>query len=362
MLSHAGIAVSLEPIREQVIMIVRNSAELVTRIRDGLQTDVEYPMRIPVFVNSRDRLTCLRQVLAWLSEAGYRNVTIIDNASTYPPLVAFLRECSYPALRVKKNLGHTALWRIRELRSVIRNEWFVYTDPDILPIVSCPPPDVIPYLYAVMNRHPDYVKAGLGLLLTDIPDQYYLKQFVLRGQENLYGREVEPDVYEADTDTTFALYRPGTPYVVAPSLRTRGVYQARHLSWYADSAHLDKEDQYYRGHALDTVTHITALAKYASNPDLPLIGSSHETEEILKVMDDAPHFLKEVFHLKSWKVAAPLRWLENMFGTSLRINDDYPHMTRQQMRDEVARVLASHSWRVSCRLRQWKSKWQAAVK
>jgi len=342
-------------------MIVRNAAELIIRIREGLQTDVEYPARMPIFVNTRDRLTCLRQLLSWLSHAGCCNIVIIDNASTYPDLVAFLRECSYPVLRLKTNLGHTALWRIRQLRRVIRNEWFVYTDPDILPIESCPR-DVIPHLYAVMNRHPDYVKAGLGLLLTDIPDYYYLKQFVLMGQENLYGREVEPDVFEADTDTTFALYRPGTPYAVAPSLRTRGDYQGRHLSWYLDSAHLDKEDQYYRNHALDAVTHVTTLAKYASNPDLPLIGSSHETEEILKVMDDAPHFLKEAFHLKSWKATVPMRWIEEAFGTSVRINEDYSHMTQQQMRDEVAKVLASHSWRVSCRLREWKLKWQTVAK
>lgn len=342
-------------------MIVRNAAELVTTIRDGLRTDVEYPASTPIFVNSRDRLTCLLQLLTWLSNAGYDNTAIIDNASTYTPLVAFLRECPYPVLRLKRNLGHTALWKIRELRSLIRSEWFVYTDPDILPRESCPR-DVIPHLYVVMNRHPDYVKAGLGLLLTDIPDCYYLKQFVLRGQENLYGRQVEPGVYEADTDTTFSLYRPGTPYVVAPALRTRGDYQARHLSWYADSAHLDKEDQYYRDHALDTVTHITTLAKYASNPNFPLIGSSHGTEEILKVMDDAPRFLKEVFRLKSWRVAAPLRWFEKMSGRSVGINEDYSHMSHQQMRDEAARVLASDSWKVSCRLRQWKSKWQALVK
>jgi hypothetical protein len=333
-------------------MIVRDAAELVTRIRGGLNTDVEYPAGIPIFVNSRDRLTCLRQQLKWFSDAGYLNIAILDNASTYSALEAFLRDCPYLVLRLKRTLGHTALWRIRELRPVIHAKWFAYTDPDILPIESCPW-DVIPHLYAVMKRHPDYVKAGLGLLLADIPDHYYLKQFVLRGQENLYGRQIEPCVYEADTDTTFALYRPGTPYAVAPALRTRGDYQARHLSWYADSAHLDKEDQYYRDHALDTVTHITALAKYASDPDLPLIGSSHETEEIVKVMDDAPSFLKKVFSLKSWRVAAPLRWLDKMSGRSVGINEDYSHMSQQQMRDEAARVLASDSWKVSCRLRRW---------
>lgn len=341
-------------------MIVRNAAELVTRIREGLHTDVEYPAKMPIFVNARDRLTCLRQLLSWLSDAGYCNIVIIDNASTYPDLVAFLRECSCPVLRLKTNLGHTALWRIRELRSVIRSEWFVYTDPDIVPIESCPR-DVISHLYAVMNRHRDYVKAGLGLLLTDVPDCYYLKEFVLRGQENLYGREVEPDVFEADTDTTFAVYRLGTPYVRSPSLRTRGDCQGRHLSWYLDSAHPDDEEKYYRDHALETVTRSKALAKYANQPDLPLMGSSHETADIMAIVNGSPHFLEEWVHSRSWIATAPLRWVERVSGKSVGVDTDYQHLTQQQMREAVVKVLASSSWKAAGTLRNWKSKWHTVM-
>ena len=43
---------------------------------------------IPIVINSRDQLASLRQLVDWVLQAGYRNVNILDNASTFPPLVA----------------------------------------------------------------------------------------------------------------------------------------------------------------------------------------------------------------------------------------------------------------------------------
>jgi hypothetical protein len=38
------------------------------------------------------------------------------------------------------------------------------------------------------------------------------------------------------------------------ALRTGFPYVARHLPWYADSAHLGDEDRYYRAHADPTIS------------------------------------------------------------------------------------------------------------
>ena len=44
----------------------------------------------PTFIIVRDRIEPLRQLLDWLDRAGQREIWLIDNDSTYPPLVEFL--------------------------------------------------------------------------------------------------------------------------------------------------------------------------------------------------------------------------------------------------------------------------------
>jgi hypothetical protein len=325
-------------------MIYENRLGLVLKIKKILQTNLEYSKKIPIFINTRDRVSPLRQLIDWLSKAGYSNIIIIDNASTYPAMLDFLFQSPYPVLPLTRNLGHTALWQIKELQSIIHNEWFVYTDPDVIPIESCPP-DVVSFLYRLLNKHSEYVKAGLGLYLSDIPDYYHLKQLVIRWEENLYGREIEPNVYEADVDTTFALYRPGTPYLLAPSLRTRGCYQARHLPWYVNSSRIDEEERYYRMHALGSITNWDTAGMNESHRILPPKGGI-----TAKIMTDPNSFYKEIIHSKSWKVIAPLHWLGYKFGKSNSRNLKYEDMSAEQLRNEIVKIMSSKSWQLAGRI------------
>ncbi|MBN9458523.1 MAG: glycosyltransferase [Bosea sp.] len=213
----------------------------------------EFTKSVPIFINTRDRVACLRSLVAWLERAGHENITIIDNASTYPPLVAYLDTTRHRVIRSPDNLGHTSLWKLSDLHPVIMSEWFVYTDPDVIPSEDTPL-DAVSRFRQLMEAYPHILKAGFGLRIDDLPDHYHLKERVVSWESGLYGREVEPDVFEADIDTTFALYRPGVPYCYGPALRTMGRYQARHLPWYTNSAIVDEEEAYYRAHALSAVT------------------------------------------------------------------------------------------------------------
>lgn len=334
-------------------MFVKSCAELVTGTQRATQMDPQHCQTIPIFINARDRLGCLSQLLDWLSGAGYSNIIIIDNASTYRRMAAFLQQCSYPVVRSRRNLGHTALWSIKGLQPIVRNHWFVYTDPDVVPIEKCPA-NVVSYLYELLDRHPDYVKAGIGLLLTDIPDHYHLKQSVIRWEENLYGQEIEPNVYEADIDTTFALYRPGTPYLNAPSLRTRGDYQGRHLAWYVDSGHIDDEEQYYRDHASGKITHWNTSGASVYDEELPPKGGATAA-----MMNEPLCFIEQLVHSISWTVVSPQRWLDYVSGRARRIDFDHERMTREQLRNEILRILRSQSWQSLQRLQRWRSRWEA---
>ena len=67
--------------------------------------------------------------------------------------------------------------------------------------------------------------------------------------------EIEPGIYAAGVDTTFALYRPlERRHELMRAVRTGKPYVARHLPWYIDSNHLSEEDTYYRDHADTTMS------------------------------------------------------------------------------------------------------------
>ena len=50
---------------------------------------------LPVFVNSFNQLTYLRDTVNWLHEHGFRNITVLDNASCYAPLLAYFETESF---------------------------------------------------------------------------------------------------------------------------------------------------------------------------------------------------------------------------------------------------------------------------
>lgn len=211
---------------------------------------------VPVIVNCRDRVSCLRGLIAWLEDAGHENIVLLDNASTYPPLLAYLEACGHRVERLGRNLGHTALWQSPGLAATIREHWFAYTDPDVVPDDACAP-EVVLRLRELLEQHPGYVKAGLALRTDDLPEHYRLKQRVVAFERQFYARPLAPDLYDSFIDTTFALYRPGTPYSHGPALRTTR-YRARHLAWYIDSDAPDEEEAYYRAHADSAVTNWNA--------------------------------------------------------------------------------------------------------
>ncbi len=212
---------------------------------------------VPVIINNRDRLDCLLQLLAWLENAGLTNIIILDNASTYPPLLAFYAQTRHKVVRLRDNGGPYALWKTPLFRR-LRYRHYVYTDPDVVPVKECPH-DVLAHLAGVLGRHREADKVGLGLRIDDLPDQYRLKPYVIQWESEHWKHEVEPGVFAAPIDTTFALYRPlaeGGSWLKA--YRTTGAYMARHLPWYEDSKHLSEETQYYASRVGKAACHWTA--------------------------------------------------------------------------------------------------------
>ena len=204
--------------------------------------------QFPVIINVRDRLDPLRQLVEWLQAAGQQELYLLDNASTYPPLLEWLDQTRHTVVRSERNFGHRGPWLSGLVPRLGHDRCFVVTDPDVVPDEDCPL-DALQHFRALFDEVPIVDKVGFGLRIDDLPDHNEHKAQIIAWEHRFWEREVVPDAYGAAIDTTFALYRPGRGHWYLNSLRTGPPYVARHLSWYIDSANLSEEQRYYRQHA-----------------------------------------------------------------------------------------------------------------
>ncbi len=66
--------------------------------------------KIPIIINNFNRLDSMKQLIESLEKRGYTNIFIIDNLSTYPPLLEYYNTCKYTVFRLDRNIGMNALW------------------------------------------------------------------------------------------------------------------------------------------------------------------------------------------------------------------------------------------------------------
>lgn len=243
---------------------------------------------IDVFVISYNRLTYLKLLLAWLEKAGFEKIHIVDNNSSYPPLLDFLNEPKYSVHRMDRNYGHLVVWRCGKFDDILKNERYIVTDCDVLPIEDCPL-DVVGHFDSVLNKFPRKTKVGFGLKIDDIPTNNPSREVIIDWEKQFWEKGIGNNLYDASIDTTFALYRPG----IYPShkkwwdsIRTGYPYVAKHLPWYENLNNQTEEQKYYQEHLINqssfwSVTEIDLLRKY--NKEL--------SEE-----------LEDIYQSKKWKV------------------------------------------------------------
>lgn len=213
------------------------------------------PFGVPILVMCRDRLEPLEVLVDWLAANGYTRVILVDNASTYPPLLAYLETVSAQVVRLDDNRGPHAAWKHDLFSKLGIDGPFVVTDCDVVPDPGCPP-DAVARLSQLLREDVDIDKAGLGLRIDDLPSAYALREQVLEWESQFWNHEVDAGVFRAPVDTTFALYRsPSVPRKSKRCLRTGSPYLARHLPWYADSAEPSEEEIYYRARATASASH-----------------------------------------------------------------------------------------------------------
>jgi hypothetical protein len=217
--------------------------------------------KIPIIINNRNRLTYLHQLIENLESRGYSNIYIIDNNSSYPPLLEYYKQCQYKVYRLDRNVGYLALWKTDIYKTFIK-DFYVYTDSDVVPIEECPD-DFMKLFLTTLKKYKFAEKVGFSLKIDDLPDCFSRKNEVLEWEKQFYEKKIDDLLYLAPIDTTFALYRPFVKKEVKHShqiFRTAYPYSARHLPWYLDSNDLPYEERYYNENS-STSTHWTILNK-----------------------------------------------------------------------------------------------------
>lgn len=245
--------------------------------------------RVPIFIVSYNRLSYLKQLVAWLEAANYKNIHIVDNNSDYVPLLRYLDNSPHQVHRMTKNYGHLVVWQCGMFDAVINHDYYVVSDCDVLPVEQCPS-DAVEYFYRVLLRHKKS-KVGFSLQIDDLPDTYAFKDKVISWEQQFWGPEIAPGLIDAPIDTTFALYRPGVQpsegHFFTSSIRTNFPYTTRHLPWYQDSSRLSDEEIHYQK-TLD------GMATHWSLSDVSLLK-----EQNIQLQSAVRSLTREVRYLRS---------------------------------------------------------------
>jgi hypothetical protein len=208
---------------------------------------------IPIIIINFNQLFYLKQLISFLEQKKTKNIIIIDNNSSYLPLLNYYNEINKKVTihRLNENLGHLVLWKKRELFKKYTKGFFVLTDADIVPNSNLKE-DYLNGLLKMLLKHKTKSKVGLALKIDDIPNTFILKENVINWETKFWISEIEKNVFDAEIDTTFALYWPKTDRLINylyPSffnaLRVGGEYIATHGGWYIDHNNLTEEQKFY---------------------------------------------------------------------------------------------------------------------
>jgi len=204
--------------------------------------------RFPIIITVRDRLTPLKLLVEWLETVGQTNIWFCDNASTYPPLLRYLETTKYKVIHNNMNLGHRGPWLSGLVTELGEDSAFVVTDPDVVPVDTCPH-DALDYFHSTLHAHPHIDKVGFSLRIDDLPDHYAHRDDVILWESQFWKDIHSSGFFNAEIDTTFALYRAGENHQNNRALRSPLPYIANHLPWYQNSQSPTEEHSFYVEHA-----------------------------------------------------------------------------------------------------------------
>lgn len=209
--------------------------------------------KINVFIVSFNRVTWLPDMVKDIfAMDNVGEVYIIDNLSTYPPLLQYYEQTPAKVIYLNKNLGHRSPW-ISDVVEQLATPYYVVTDPDLS--LAGVPKNCLTHLVKGYERykHLHINKAGLGLEIKDVPRNKHTEFIHHFETENMWKRPLDPEFFSATCDTTFALYNkhkfiwdvdPATHVDFSYAVRANYPYVAKHMPWYDNPENPSEEDIY----------------------------------------------------------------------------------------------------------------------
>lgn len=205
----------------------------VSKAKHKISYDFNDVYNTPVFIISYNQLSYVKQMVDWLKKYGFKNIHIVDNQSSYKPLLNYLNKSDCIVHHMDKNYGHTVVWDSGEFDDIINNKCYIVSDCDIAPNQKLPK-DFIKHLYKILCTYPYITKVGFALNIKNLPNTEKNKT-VKKWESQFWQNQIDKDLYLANIDTTFALYRPGKIKMHSDTfysaIRTAGNMTATHLPW-----------------------------------------------------------------------------------------------------------------------------------
>lgn len=198
-----------------------------------------------------NRLTWAKNLCEFLSDNGC-DVILLDNGSTYPPLLEWYKKCPYKTYFFSTQHYNRTLWQSGILKED-KDKNYIVTDPDL--DLSSVPHDFVDKLLTGLKNNPDVMKSGLSLKIDDLPENEYTKK-VIEWEKKWWEKPQDKNgFYLADIDTTLAIYdseRVERMYHSGFFLAVRSPkpYEARHCGWYFTPETITEEEKYYINHVV----------------------------------------------------------------------------------------------------------------
>lgn len=292
-------------------------------------------MRVPLYIPTFNNPTYTINFINQVDELNFSKIIIMDNKSTYPPMLKLLKELQskYEVIRLDENLGPHLILRNPEYYKSLPDV-FALSDPDV-EFPKNLPSDFQDSLIEIGKKH----RVGKVGFAIEVPSENEFLELVvnldgkLRNMheweqqfwENEIARTISGDpIYLTTLDTQFAIYNKEyfNPEERYKALRIGGKYTSKHLGFYKKSIVPKEESDFYRS--------VSKYAYYIGNFDengtpytkLPVHSYYQLTErlegaerELKRVTFERDKYLSELenfYKSNSWKIISLLLKFKNI--------------------------------------------------
>ncbi|ROI03799.1 glycosyltransferase [Kaistella haifensis] len=210
------------------------------------------PLSIPILIINYNQLYYLKQLVNFLMQRKFENIVIIDNGSDYLPLLEYYTQMK-DKVNVEKmdhNFGHKVFFENKDLQKKYGQGYYVITDPDIVPNNLLPTDFITQMIHVLEKYFHETTKVGFALDIDSIPNYFPLKDKVIQWEKQFWENRLEHNIYKAQIDSTFAIYKPTYPknfnrQTYLQGIRISGHFTCFHGGWYINPKNYTEENLFY---------------------------------------------------------------------------------------------------------------------